>query len=36
MKSPMPIEIVKDYGLQIAKGISYMHKNKIIYGDLTP
>ena len=36
MNSSMTIEQVRDYGLQIAKAISYLHKNKITHGDLIP
>jgi serine/threonine protein kinase len=27
---------VKSYALQIARGISYLHKNNVVHGDLKP
>lgn len=36
MGHPLPMEEVKNYGLQIAKGISYLHKNKIVHADIKP
>jgi len=36
LNQPLPIEVVKDYGLQISKALSYLHKNKIIHGDVKP
>lgn len=36
MKQGMPIEKVKNIGLQIAKAISSIHKLKIIHGDINP
>lgn len=32
----MPIEFVQKFADQIAKGISYLHKQDIIHGDIKP
>lgn len=36
MSGRLAIDQVKDYGLQIAKGVHYLHKNKVIHHDLKP
>jgi cyclin-dependent kinase-like len=36
MKNLLSFEEVRNISLQIAKGISYLHKNKIVYADIKP
>jgi serine/threonine protein kinase len=36
MKEGLTIETIKEVGLQIAKGLLYLHKSKIVHGDLKP
>jgi serine/threonine protein kinase len=36
MKHPLPIETIKNLGEQIARGLSYLHKGKVVHGDLKP
>ena len=35
-KSTLPRETVRSYALQIARGLSYLHNNGVIHGDLRP
>lgn len=36
MKEKQTIETIKSLALQIAKGLSYLHKSKIAHGNLKP
>ncbi len=36
MGRPLTMDEVRNYGLQIAKGISYLHKNRIVHADIRP